>query len=463
MRIFSQKSQDGQAIVVVAAIVVVLIILGALVFDVGLGQSDRRNLQAYADASALAGSRSYTPASVNGAHWVAMQYLTGPLGFTLPSGSCSSSNVCPAGTYTVNPYTVQLADSTLSGWLYPTALDVVLTHQQPSIFSRIMGFTQIAIAASARGALPGPQRTGAAYALAAVSGDARINGGGGGTQTVTGPVYTFGNFGANNGPHSTGVPGVQTNYDGSACSGNPTNAVNFGGASSGGLTWHVEAPGTGTIGLNQPAPNTFDNTPPTSAGPTYTTVGAAKDGLGRWKPGIYNGFAPSGGLMNGGVYKIINASSLSLGSITNTVHTASGTSNGVNAVAIVLDSSDTGTLDISSAILNGLDDLYPPGYNGTATRDPAGTHNFVIYGGNGASGFSGSISVGPGATTDLSGIIYLPEVAYSSHGNSSPQFTGSATFASMTVNGGGNGMQVFHWVCGLNAVQALGNGGGLIR
>ena len=462
-RIRSHESEHGQAIVIVAAIVVVLFIFGALVFDVGLAMSDRRDLQAYADAAAIAGSRSYTPTDVNAAHWIAMQYLVGPLGFSLPTGNCTSSSVCPAGTYTVtSTYTVQLADSTLPGWFYPTALDVVITHQQPSIFSRIMGFSQLTSAASGRGAKPGPQRTGAAYALAAVSGDAQINGGGAAFQTVTGPVYAFGNFGANNGPHSTGVPSTQTNYDGTTCSGSPTNQVDLGGSSDS-LAYHTTDGLPLTTGFNKTAPTTFDNTSPTSAGPTYTTVGAAKDAMGHWKPGIYNGIFPSGGTMNGGVYKIINASSLSLGSITNTVHTASGMVDTTGAVAIVLDSTDTGTLDISSAILNGLDDLYPANYNGTATRDPLATHNFVIYGGNGAGAFSGSVSVGPGATTDLSGIIYLPRVAYSSHGNSSPQFTGAATFASMTVSGGGNGAQVFHWVCGLNAVQALGNGGGLIR
>jgi hypothetical protein len=455
--------QRGQAIVVMAAIIVILVIFGALVFDLGLAMSDRRNLQAYADAAALAGARSYTPASAAGAHWVAMQYLTGPLGFTLPTGSCSNSSNCPAGTYTVSPYTIQLSDSTLPGWTFPMTMDVVITHQQPSIFSRIMGFNQVTIAAAARGALPGPKKTAAAYALAAVSGDASINGGGSGTQTVTGPVYAFGNFGANNGPHSTGVPGQQTNYDGSACPGGLTNEVDFGGAVSNGLTWHVEAPGAGSIGLNKPAPTPFDTSSPTSAGPTYTTVGAAKDGLGHWKPGIYSGIVPSGGLMNGGVYVIKSVANPSLGSITNTIHTASGTVDTTGAVAIVLDNTDTGSLDISSAILNGMDDLYPAGYTGLATRDPLNTHNFVIYGGNGATGFAGSVSVGPGATTDLSGIIYMPKVPYSSNGNSSPQFYGSATFASMSVSGGGSGMQIFHWVCGLNAVARIGSSGGLIR
>jgi hypothetical protein len=466
VRLNGRGGQSGQAIVVVAAIIVVLIALGALVFDLGLATSDRRDLQAYADAAAVAGARSYTPVSTAAAHWVAMQYLAGPLGFTLPTGTCSSSGTCPSGTYTFSPYTVQLSDSTLPGWLYPTVLDVVITHLQPSIFARMIGFSQVNVAASARGALPGPERTAAAFALAAVSGDAQINGGGAAFQTVTGAVYAHGNFGANNGPHSTGIPSKLTNYDGSVCAGSPANEVSLGGASDG-LTYHTtdNPPNPpATVVTNQPAPTPFDNSSPTSAGPTYTTAAMAKDINGHWKPGIYNGFAPSGGTMNGGVYKIINdTSSLALGAITNTTHTASGTDNGVNGVAIVLDSSDTASLDISSAILNGLDDLHGANYTGNAVRDPAGTHNFVIFGGNGASGYSGSVSVGPGATTDLSGIIYLPKVAYTSNGNSSPQFTGSATFASMTVNGGGNGAQVFHWVCGLNAVQAIGSGGGLIR
>lgn len=424
MVVRNRKEQHGQATVIVAAIVVVLFVFGALVFDIRLAMSDRRNLQAYADGAALAGSRSLSQGT-NPAHWVAMQYLVGPLGFTLPTGSCSSSSVCPAGTYNVTgAYTVQLSDSSTS--TYTNVLDVILTHQQPSIFSRIMGFSQLTSTASARGAPSGPTITGAGYALAAVSGDAAINGGGAGTQTATGPVYAFGNFGANNGTHSTGVPGVQTNYNGTACAGSPTNEVDFGGGTSNGLSWHVEAPGAGAIGLNKRSPTPFDNSRPTSAGPTYTTVGAAKDGLGHWKPGIYNGIIPNGGLMNAGVYVIKNVANPSLGSITNTTHTASGTEDTAGAVSIVLDNTDTGSLDISAAILNGLDDLHPASYAGT--RDPLGTHNFVIYGGNGATGFAGSIDIGPHSSTDLSGIVYLPKTTYSQHGNTSPLFTGSASF-----------------------------------
>jgi hypothetical protein len=273
-------------------------------------------------------------------------------------------------------------------------------------------------------------------------------------------VYAFGDFGANNGPHSTGVPGVQTNYDGTACPGNPVTNVDFGGASNS-LTYHQEAPAAPplVVGNNKTAPTTFDTAGPTIAAPVYATAGAAKDGLGRWKPGVYNGFAPSGGLMNAGVFKIINTANPNFGSITNTIYTASGTEDTTGAVAIILDSSDTGTLGISGAVLNGLDDLHAANYNGT--RDPQGTHNFVIFGGNGATGFAGSIDIGPGASTDLSGIVYLPKTTYSDHGSATVRFTGSTTFKS--VSSSGTADIKFSWVCGLNAVAAVGSGGGLIR
>jgi hypothetical protein len=326
----------------------------------------------------------------------------------------------------------------------------------------MVGYSMLTTAASARATPPGPQIAGAAYAVAAVTGDAMINGGGAAYQTVTGPVYAYGSFGANNGPHSTGVPSVQTNYDGSACPGSPSNVLdNGGGANS--LNYHTTDGSPMPNNLGVPFNYGFDTASPQPAqpAPTYFSAAAAKDGLGNWKPGIYSGFAPSGGMMNGGVYKIINSASLALGSITNTVHTPSGTSNGANAVAIVIDSSDTGGLDISQAVLNGLDDLFPSTYTGP--RDPAGTHNFVIYGGHGAGSYTGGITIGPGAGTDMSGIIYVPDSAYRSNGNSSPQFAGSLIVASMTVNGGGNGAQVFHWVCGLNAVAGQAYQGGLVR
>ncbi len=455
-----RNSQQGQAIVIVAGMIVALTILGTMVFDVGLSMSDRRNLQAYADAAALAGARSYGPAGPDRAHWVALQYLAPTLGFTLPTGACSGPASCPAGTYSVAGFTIQLADSfRVNGiYNYPSVLDVLLQHQQPSIFARMVGFSLLKTAASARASTPGPEFIGTVYAVAAVSGDANINGGGAAFQTVGGPVYAYGSFGANNGPHSTGVPTQQMDYNGVPC-GVPNFLDNGGGVNS--LNYNTTDGGTLATRTGIPWDDFFSNATPVTAGPVYLSPAAAQDALGNWKPGIYNGFAPSGGFMNGGVYKIINSPSLALGNITNTVHAASGTSNGANAVAIVIDSSDTGGLNLSQAVLNGLDDLYGSLYRGQ--RDPAGTHNFVIYGGSGPTAYTAGVTIGPGATTDMSGIIYLPKSPYVSDGNSSPQFTGSLIVASMTVQGGGNGAQVFHWVCDLNAVAGQPYQGGLLR
>jgi uncharacterized membrane protein len=75
-----------------------------MVFDASLAITDRRNLQAYADAAALAGARSYGPGG-NTARWVAMQYLGSTLSFSPPTGMCSGISNCPAGIYAVGkPY-----------------------------------------------------------------------------------------------------------------------------------------------------------------------------------------------------------------------------------------------------------------------------------------------------------------------------------------------------------------------
>jgi Flp pilus assembly protein TadG len=451
--------QRGQAVVIAAAMIVALTVLGVMVLDVGLGMTDRRNMQAYADAAALAGARSYGPGT-DRAHYVAMQYLGSSLGFSLPLGVCTGAGSCPAGVYSTGTYAITLNDSwRVNGVLdYPSVLDVVIRHQQPSIFARMIGFNTLTAAASARADTPGPQFNGAVYAVAAVSGDANINGGGAGFQTVTGPVYAYGSFGANNGPHSTGVPSVQTNYDGTICPGSPANRLDNGGGGNG-LNYYTTDGNTMPDNVGVTPPNNYEHATPVPPPNVYFSAAAAKDVNGSWMPGTYNGFAPSGGTMNGGVYRIINASSMALGNITNTIHTPSGTADPTGAVALVIDGSDGG-LDLTQATLNGLDDLNPPGFTGQ--RDPMGTHNFVIWGG-GANPFTAGIKIGPSATTDMSGIIYLPQSPYVSDGNSSPSFTGSVIVASMTVQGGGNGQQVFKWVCGLNAVAGQPQDGGLIR
>src|SRR4029077_4807372 len=121
---------------------------------------------------------------------------------------------------------------------YPTVLDVVISHQQPSIFARMLGFSTLTSAASARATIPGPQFNGSVYAVAAVSGDALINGGGAAYQTVGGPGDGYGPLGDNNGAHPTGVPSTQTNYDGSLCPGGPQNYLDNGGGTNS-LNYHT--------------------------------------------------------------------------------------------------------------------------------------------------------------------------------------------------------------------------------
>jgi drug/metabolite transporter (DMT)-like permease len=169
-------------VVLVVGIIVAMTVLAVMVFDAGFAMSDRRNLQTYADAAALAGARSYGPGA-DAAHYVALEYLTSPLGFSLPFGACGSTANCSAGTYYIGNYRVTLADSYRYQGIfnYPTVLDVVIVHTQPSIFARMVGFNTLTVAASARATTPGPQFNGANYAVAAVNGDALINGGGSGS------------------------------------------------------------------------------------------------------------------------------------------------------------------------------------------------------------------------------------------------------------------------------------------
>src|SRR4029077_1273814 len=249
----------------------------------------RRNLQAYADSAALAGARSYGPGGSN-AHFVAMEYLGSSLAFGLPVGACSSANSCAAGTYVVGGYTITLSDSWRYNGIfnYPTVLDVVISHQQPSILARMVGFSTLTAAASARATTPGPQFNSSNYAVAAVNGDALINGGGAAFQTVTGPVYAYGSFGANNGPHSTGVPSVQTGFDGSTCG--PNHLDN--GGSNNSLNYHTTDGVTMQQNPNIAPPNNYDIMSwPALPNVVYTSPAAAQIG-GRWQPGIYNGFAP---------------------------------------------------------------------------------------------------------------------------------------------------------------------------
>ena len=440
----------GQVMPLVAVMAVLLFGLAAFAFDLSVAMVDRRGLQGSVDMAAIAGAQSYSTGT-DSAHWVTMQYLQKPLGFTLPTGSCTSNTACPPGTYTIGSYTVTIADPTSK------QMDLTVQHREPGIFATLVGSGVITTGISVRSGAPGPTLILAPYAAAAITGEIRVNGGGtlSPSGNVGGPVYANVGFGANNGPHASKVPGVQTNFTGIACPGAPTNHVDLGGASNGLQYAWVGSSGVQNTNVGAMTPLLYESSGPTTSGPTWASAAAAKDALGNWKPGIYSGFAPNGGTMSPGVYKIVSYSG-TIAPGTNLIASPSGTEDALGAVAIVLDSSDTGGLDLSATTLNGLDDLHPQSYVGP--RDAQGTHNFVLWSTNDATGYSGAISVG---STDLSGITYLPKATLTSNGNASFTFTGATVLASVTVNGGGNGSQQFFWLCGLGAV--LGAHGGINR
>jgi Flp pilus assembly protein TadG len=439
-----EQRQRGQTLVLIALMLAALTGMAAIAIDLTSAMSDRRILQAAADSAALAGVRSY-PQGTGTAHWVAMQYLASELGLTLPVGSCSAAS-CPAGAYTSGPYTVSLADAT------PLALDVSVRHRQPTLFASILGFPTVTSGASGRATQPQPATTTLNYALGALSGDAEVKGGGtsGPTGDVGGPIYAQGSFGANNGSHAPTIPTVQTGYDGVPCPGSPQNHLDNGGATDSlAYQW---SPTTGVRNSNVAAPGSV-GAGPVSSGPTYKATAAAKDAKGNWNPGIYDGVYPSGGKMNPGVYQVVNVTGgIGLGTITNAIPAPSGVLDSNGAVAIVLDGTDTGSLDMSGAVLNGVDDL-----GSTGTRDPQGTHNFVLYGAT----YQGGVT---GDNVAVTGVVYLPKSQLSFNGNTTAVFTGSVLVASVKVVGGGNGTQVYNWICGLQTVDGShSSGGGLVR
>jgi Flp pilus assembly protein TadG len=449
---FRRRRQRGQAIIVVALMAMLLFGLAAIAIDASLTMADRRRLQASVDTAALAGAISY-PSGPSTAHWIAMQYLQQPLAFTLPLGTCANSANCPAGSYTTGTYTITIADAATN------QMDLTVQHTEPGVFAGLIGAAGIQTGSSVRAQAPGPTIIPADYGAIATTGGFTVAGGGGSTRNFGNGVYAASQFGANNPPHSDGINGLQTDFNGNVCPGNVSTHVDLGAGSNPNLNWAWIGAG-GTTTFNVPVPGPYDNVAPTTSGPTYTVgtyllVGQGKDLSGNWNPGIYDGVFPSvPGKLNPGVYKLINVTTpMAFGALTNAIYTAPGTEDANGAIVIVLDSSDTGSIDISSVTLNGLDDLHPQSYVGP--RDPQGTHNFVFYGGNGATGYTGSIDFGPGTNASLSGIFYMPKFAITSHGNPTFTFTGQITVASMDLKGGGANGQVINWVCGLGAI--LGN------
>ena len=445
-------NQAGQAIVLVALMLVAIAGLAALAIDVGNGMSDRRDLQGAADMAALAGASSYGSGS-DAAHFVALEYSARSTGVPLPMAGCSAGS-CPSGTYAEGDYRFTVSDAAAA------ILDVTIERRVTAWFGGVVGIPRYSVVASAR-AMSTSRFTTSPYAIMGLSGDVAVFGGGSTKQaSIGGSVYSAGSFGTNNAPHEPVVSQTQTDAAGQQCPGAPPNRVDLGGSSNSlGFLWQG---GSGPTNLGVAPVRLFDGQAPTTKGPLFTrTVDARNPATGHWMPGLYQGIFPSGGLLDPGVYVIVNVGTgVALGTIANAIPAPQGQVDPTGAVSIVLDGSDLGSLDISSAILNGIDDL--GGANAPPPRDPLGTHNFAIY----ASGFRGPIDFGPGSTADVSGITYAPDSNVRTNGNASPTFSGSAIFASITTVGGGNGLPTYNWVCGLGSVagpNAPGSPGALVR
>jgi hypothetical protein len=446
------KRQSGQAIVLVALMLVAIAGLAALAIDVGNGMSDRRDLQGAADMAALAGASSYGSGS-DAAHFVALEYTGRATGVALPLAGCSSGS-CPSGTYDEGDYRFTVSDAGAA------IIDVTIERRVTAWFGGVVGIPRYSVVASAR-AMSTSRFTASPYALMGLSGDVSVFGGGSTKNaSVGGSVYSAGSFGTNNAPHQPVVSQTQTDGTGKQCPGAPPNRVDLGGTSNSlDFLW---AGGTGPTNFSVAPVRLFDGQAPTTKGPTFTRASDARNPVtGHWMPGLYQGIYPSGGLLDPGVYVIVNVGTgVAIGAIANAIPAPRGQADPAGAVSIVLDGSDLGALDISNAVLNGIDDL--GGANAPPPRDPLGTHNFAIY----ASGFRGPIDFGPGTTTDITGITYAPDSNVRTNGNAGPIFTGSAIFASVTTLGGGNGLPTYNWVCGLGSVagpNAPGSPGALVR
>lgn len=473
---------------------VALIAMAALAVDIGNGMSVRANLRAVADAAALAGAREIQKGNdTNHANFVAFQYLAGQLGVSVP-GTCTAS-ACTAGTYAISPYSVYLGDPSVG---QTTGVDVNVTVTQKTAFGGFLGFQTIASTNGARAVAPTLFFQGVGYAVVSLSSSLLLNGGGTTSPSADsdGPVYGFAGYGGNNVPHASKITATVQGASGTCTSGGQAvinhidgdwGAPNNNVADPLTYVWTPDLTQIPPVALGQvnsavaPPTSQFDSYEPNvgSTAAVYTASGFpgnAQDVSGNWKPGIYNGVAPNGGTYDGGVYKIVNYSgNFAPGSNatlpsgwakTGTPNFAAmSQSDGSNAVAFVLDHTDTGNLDLASNTpnLTGIDDLIPQG-GSDPTPDPAGTHNMVFWSTTGTSGFSGSVTYPPTISNNIAGITYLPNSAFKANGTSGWSFVGSDYFSTVTIAGGGHNSQLFNFICGLTGIlQSPAGAPALIR
>jgi Flp pilus assembly protein TadG len=128
----SIRSQEGQAIVLSVLMLTALLGCAALVLDVGSWFREKRQLQATADAAALAGAQSL-PTDPSGATSLALQYANDNGGGVAAGGVSVSTGITANDTISVNASTTS-----------------------PGFFSKVFGldFVNVGAAAAARAELP---------------------------------------------------------------------------------------------------------------------------------------------------------------------------------------------------------------------------------------------------------------------------------------------------------------------
>ena len=121
----SGRSESGQAVVLSVVWMVVLIGMAGLVIDVGSWYRSQRNLQAQADASALAAAQE------------------------LPDSTANATGV--AKSYALkNGYTLPTSGITISGSNVPNdSINVKIDHDAPTFFSKIFGLSTVPVRAEA--------------------------------------------------------------------------------------------------------------------------------------------------------------------------------------------------------------------------------------------------------------------------------------------------------------------------
>ena len=144
------RDERGQTLVLLALMSTVIFGIGSLALDAAMTMADRRDVQAAADAAALAATQSH---STDSQHYVALQYLSRDLGFSMSAVSgCTGSGtgLCPSGTYNVGGYAITFTDS-------QGTLDLDIAHSRSTLLGGVIGFAHIASGAGARVSVPGPQ------------------------------------------------------------------------------------------------------------------------------------------------------------------------------------------------------------------------------------------------------------------------------------------------------------------